>query len=60
MSTKQGIKKLEEIAKRIKAEASAQAKPSPERVTAREFIAWFGFKRRSQWLVSLLSTKWRN
>ena len=57
MSTKQGIKKLEEIAKRIKAEASAQAKPSPERVTAREFIAWFGFKRRSQWLVSLLRNK---
>ena len=57
MSTEQGVKKLEEVAKRMKTEASAQAKPSPERVTAREFIAWFGFKRRSQWLVSLLRNK---
>ena len=35
-------------------EASANAMPSPERVTVREFIAWFGFVRRSQWLVSFI------
>ena len=57
MSTEQGVKKLEEVAKRMKAETSVQARPSPERVTAREFIAWFGFKRRSQWLVSLVRNK---
>ena len=54
MTTEQGVKKLEEVAKRMEAEVSVQAKPSPERVTAREFIGWFGFKRRSQWLVSLV------
>ena len=41
----------------MKDEASANARPSPERVTAREFIAWFGFVRRSQWLVSLIRNK---
>ncbi len=57
MTTEQGVKKLEEVAERMKNETSVQAKPSPERVTAREFIAWFGFKRRSQWLVSLVRNK---
>ena len=35
MSTEQGVKKLEEVAKRMKDKASANARPSPERVTAR-------------------------
>ena len=57
MSTEQGVKKLEDVSKRMKDEVSANARPSPERVTAREFIAWFGFVRRSQWLVSLIRYK---
>ena len=57
MNVEQGVKKLEEVAKRMNDESAANAMPSPERVTVREFIAWFGFVKRSQWLVSFVRNK---
>ena len=57
MNVEHGVKKLEEVANRMNDEASANAMPSPERVTVREFIAWFGFVRRSQWLVNFVRNK---
>ena len=50
----QGITKLEQFAKRMKDEVSIGTKPQPELVKARDFLRWFGYERRSTYLVSLV------
>lgn len=47
----QGLQKLREIATRIKEDRERGLAPNPSATTVREFISWFGFQRRSSWLV---------
>ena len=47
----QGLRKLQEIAAKMKEEREQGLAPNPPAPTVREFISWFGFQRRSSWLI---------
>ena len=47
-----GVSFLEEIAHRMKNEASGGAKPKPEQITVRNLLGKFAYQRRSKYLVS--------
>ncbi len=47
----QGLQKLQEIATRMREEREQGLAPNPPAPTVREFISWFGFQRRSSWLI---------
>ena len=47
-----GVSFLEEIAHRMKNEASGGAKPKPEQITVRNLLGKFAYQRRSKFIVS--------
>ncbi len=54
-----GNEKLETLAKKIKQDIEKGAAPSPVELTVREFIGWYGKRRRGSLLVSPSLTKER-
>ena len=52
-----GEKKLEEIAEQMKDHQEGGMKPAPEQVSARTLIRWFGYERRSKYIVSRIRNK---
>ena len=47
-----GYERLKAVASRMKQEADGGAAPSPEQLTVREFLSWFGYARRGRNKVS--------
>ena len=48
----QGFQRLRDIAKQMKDEREGGLAPKRPSPTAREFISWFGFQRRTPWFVN--------
>ena len=55
-----GFKRLEQIAKQIKTDQEKGMKPATNKVSVREFIRWFGYERRSKYIVSRIRNKMDN
>ena len=53
----EGFQKLEQIAHEIREERKQGLEPSARTQTTREFIAWFGYYRRSQWFSETVREK---
>ena len=53
----EGFQKLEEIAQHIRDERKQGLEPSVRSQTTREFMAWFGYYRRSQWFCDTVREK---
>ena len=52
-----GSEKLETLAKNIKKDIENGAAPRSEELTVREFIGWYGMRRRGSWLVKHIRNK---
>lgn len=52
-----GSERLERLAEEIKQDIEKGAAPSPVELTVREFIGWYGYRRRSSWLVKHIRNK---
>ena len=52
-----GSKQLEALAKKIEQDIEKGAAPRSLELTVREFIGWYGNRRRSAWLVSRIRNK---
>ena len=52
-----GNEKLETLAKKIKPDIEKGAAPRSETLTVREFIGWYGYRRRGLWLVNHIRNK---
>ena len=53
----QGDERLKQLAKQFMDDYAGGAKPDPERVTVREFLRWFGYEKRGQYIVSEIRNK---
>lgn len=52
-----GNEKLETLAEKIKEDIESGAAPRSEELTVREFIGWYGMRRRGSWLVKHIRNK---
>ena len=52
-----GNEKLETLAESIKQDIENGAAPRSEELTVREFIGWYGMRRRGSWLVRHIRNK---
>ena len=52
-----GSERLEALAKKIKQDIEKGAAPRSEKLTVREFIGWYGNRRRGSWLVKHIRNK---
>lgn len=50
----QGLQRLKQVAEKMREEREQGLEPSVPSHTTREFISWFGYARRSQWLVETI------
>ena len=57
MTMQEGGKKLEEIASRLKSEIEQALLPDPERVKVRALLKWFGYERRGNYIVRVITNK---
>ena len=52
MSFEEGLEKLRAIGRQMREDVESDRAPTPTTLTVREFIAWFGYVQRSQWLIT--------
>lgn len=50
MAVEDGTEKLQKLSKRMKDAVANGAAPTPEKLTIRDFLGWYGFARRGSWI----------
>lgn len=52
-----GMKRLEDLSRKLRQGSQVNLQPSEDRVTVREFLSWFGYQRRRPRIVNLIRDK---